>query len=390
MSASPHWAQPLQIDHPQQPQVAVDLSSFEHIYRTSYSHGLEKIYALENVDIRSVRKIGSRLPAAVNRRAPLRAKPRLRLQESQQLEFAFCRLEVEEPFALREPIQVLGLSRAVTAKLQARGYRQLRDLIHIDLRTQLAGQGIGQGHIEDLCETLENYLAKSQLQNGQPLDFAAWARSLIGDLDPRYSTLLLEPFELAHLVTLSPSENAEMRRLNAESRRSWQQEALQALRLPASRQQVDRDLREIRDKFLAPWLAKRHCCATESELAERLLNLGSWLPEEVHVWRWIKSVYFDERSPFEALFESVDNGIFCSNGATAIQYNCVIDTARSYFYKVDLCYSFSDLVKWIQRECARAWAGFADGFIERALRLSPQFRVRKDKNGQLAIRLAPY
>ena len=32
--------------------------SFEEVYKTSYSHGLESIYRIENIDLKTVRKLG--------------------------------------------------------------------------------------------------------------------------------------------------------------------------------------------------------------------------------------------------------------------------------------------------------------------------------------------
>lgn len=89
-----------------------DLQSFEGTYKTAYSHGLEAIYALENVDLKSIRRISD-----AQESEPL--QPKSPPRPLQPLEAPEPQLELDlgdgyrswiESFVLQEPIHVLGVS----------------------------------------------------------------------------------------------------------------------------------------------------------------------------------------------------------------------------------------------------------------------------------------
>jgi hypothetical protein len=111
--------------------------SFEETYKSSYSHGLEAIYALETVNVRSIR----RLQAPPAQPPPLRAPCVLPMAPQLEFDFGASFRAWLEPFLLDEPIQVLGLSRHAEKCLLEQRKERLRDLIGCNLRQLIFVKG---------------------------------------------------------------------------------------------------------------------------------------------------------------------------------------------------------------------------------------------------------
>lgn len=384
MTAMQPWIQPLENEEERSAYPAI--SSFEQTYKTSYSHGLEKIYALENIDIRSVRKIENDSEELLT----IHSRDNFwRSARSAQLELDFASGSIQS-FILREPIKVLGLHRHVEKKLHDVDVFCLKDLIGADKTAELVAKGLPQGFLGDIFDRLDEYLENANLDEELPLDFNAWMRSLIAGLDPKLAFLTLEPFQLTHMVSLSSKESAEIRKLSAAIRQQWLREALGELRSADKRKMVHRDVKAISEKYLLRWLYNRQGMATEAELTERLLSLTEQREEEQQIYAWLKFVYLGEQQPLAPFFIAVEDNLYCADAAVALLYQQVVEKAKSYFYKTHLHYVLPALALWIKRECGREWLGFSHGFVERVLRLSSHFCVRKGKDGDLVVKLAMY
>lgn len=383
MTAMQPWIQPLENEEERSTFPAI---SFEHTYKTSYSHGLEKIYALENIDIRSVRRIES--DCEEQRTFQSRQENFWDIKPA-QLELDFTPESIE-PFILRQPIQVLGLHRHIERKLQDVGVSSLKELIGDERPAQLVAKGIPQGFVGDIFDRLDEYLEGVSVNEALPLNFSAWLHSLISELDPRKAFVVLGPFQLAHMVSLSSKDSAEVRKLTTAVRQQWLREALATLRCADKRRQVHRDVKAISEKYLLRWLYNRQGIATEAELTERLLSLSEQREEDSQIYSWLKFVYLGEQQPLGPFFTAVEEKLYCADTAVAQLYNQVVEKAKSYFYKAHLHYLLPALTTWIQRECGREWLGFSPGFVERILRLSSHFCVRKGEEGELVVRLAMY
>ncbi len=127
--------------------------------------------------------------------------------------------------------------------------------------------------------------------------------------------------------------------------------------------------------------------ATQSELEECLLKLSGFHPHLQGMLHLLSTLYFDEKFPFAPFLEQVDEELYADAIPTAAAYQSVIETAHSYFYKETLYYPLESLVGLIARELASKWQGYADSFIERALRICNSFRVRKAESEKLIVRL---
>jgi hypothetical protein len=354
---------------------------------------LEKIYALENVDIRSVRKIEFN---------PHQHNPEHNAefiddglldsesQESQQSEFDFVHSESIrlEPFILREPIQVLGLSRRIEALLIAQQKRFIKDLLAKDRHSLAAISGLGFGHLDEVQNRLQAHIKGHDVNKVRRIDFMSWARTLVGDLEPKKLFVALETFELTELVNLTMAENVEVRRATAQARRMWTEEIISELRSPEKQALFFDDLKKCTAKFIIPWLKNRQGIASETELLERFSLLGHSASDTDKVIKLMKMLYSQDQFLLAPFLVSIDEQAYSDSRETAAEVSIIIETAKSYFYKGDLRYTLKSLENWITRECARNWIGFREGFIERALRKCSVFRVRRGACGNLFIKLS--
>jgi hypothetical protein len=108
----------------------------------SYSHGFEKIYALETVDVATVRLLDRGQKTAPQSILP--EKDSLQLSQV-DLDFGFLWRNWITPCFLSEPLQVLELSKQAESVLVAQGYCVLKDLLVGVEGTLSAVKGLGQG-----------------------------------------------------------------------------------------------------------------------------------------------------------------------------------------------------------------------------------------------------
>lgn len=141
-----------------QDQYSTPLDDFERTRQNAYSHGLEKIYALENVDIRSIRKIGTST-------APAKPQPKKNSRNYSHSRFEQLELPFDFPFkktmdllVYREPLQVIGFSKRIESWLLGLGKRVVGDLLESDRQSIIRLKGIGQGHLDEINEKLQSYL----------------------------------------------------------------------------------------------------------------------------------------------------------------------------------------------------------------------------------------
>lgn len=366
-----------------------DVTSFEKTYKTAYSHGLEKIYALENIDIRSVRKITEIPPSTIAEMTETSPDHWIEAPQSQlELKLGLEFQKSIPPFILREPIMVLRLPKNVEKCLLEQGKSVLQHLLEPDFKTLVALKSLGQGHIDDVHAKLKKYVAGKPLQETSRIDFSSWLRTLVADLEPKKTYIALEPFNLSYFVPLSPAENVEVKRLSKEVRQEWVLESEAKFRTENRLRQVYDDWGTIVTVFIKPWLKNRLGLATEGELLERLLSKSDSVPEAQLIISWLESIYFSDAFPLAKFLYPLDEKLFALDEDTVHRYAQIEQKARSYFYKADVYYSLPQLIGLISREYAKIWHGFTEEFIARALRLSPHFRVRKDDSGQLVVRLS--
>lgn len=351
---------------------------FEEIYKTSYSHGLESIYAIETVDLRSVRRLSSPVEKAqpVHKRIVAPAS-------ITQLQFDFGPgfNDWMEPFILEEPIQVLGLSRHAEKSLLDQRKLLLRDLAGKDLRRIIPG--VGQGHLDEISQKLGDYLSHKEAQRSYQFDPGSWLRSLCPFEQRKQCHLLLESYGLQELLPLTPAEVTEVRRLPPDQKKKWHAEGLSFLKSPACRTSILKALHNMASAFLKPWIQGRKGLATENEVVERL-EKRFIEPRLVEPFLRLLSQALGNTA-FAACLWLADQQVYTAERWQAEAFRKICGCAATYFKSSGQKFLFSHLLSLVERELARDWLGYPEGFIAKSLRLSASFSIRKDETGCLAM-----
>ena len=371
-------------------KIKEDVPEFAETYKMAYSHGLESIYALENVDPRSIRRLNDPRNESKSETKPLKVQRKQPENETSQLEFDFGQgfRKWTTSFILDEPIQVLELTRHAEKCLSDHGKCFLKDLVHFDLREFVFFKGMGQGHIDEVRQKLNNYLAGKELDKTTSIDFASWLRCLAAASNRKKIHVCLHEYDLADLLTLMPSESMEIRRLTDLKRAEWVDEAFCELRDATRTQFVYENMRAIVNAFIGPWMRLRMGFATIGDILERMERISDDAALVEKSLQLFGDAYFSQRfPPGEFLYEACE-GIYAVDDWHQQAYFDIIAKALTYFYRPRTYYGVDELVSWLGREFAKGWQGYPDGMIERVLRLSPHFSIWKGENGRLSIMLA--
>lgn len=377
-------------NEPPSPDEFVDkeIPSFQETFKGAYSHGLEEIYALQDVDVTKIKTIGSQ--KAPKEQETKEVCSRYSLPPSQQFELGFegefC--STLDSFILYEPISVLNLSAHAEKYLRQHGKSVIGEIVDEDWTAFSMSKGAGQGHIDEIKEKLKQYIAGRPLKCCNTVDFEAFLRTLIPEVDGTKQYLLLERYDLCHLLTLTPSENVEVRRLSTKQRDGFVQESLKHFRTEEKRAFCHSSLQKITDVFIKPWLRGRLGFCRRFELLDRLEQVSESFAAMHQVIRFLSDVYCEGGFPFSQWLPVVDTDIFCVDDLVCNNYSRVENASMSYFYKTDITYNLPELLSWLSREHAVCWTGFPDGFLEKVLRTSKHFHVTKNDKGSLIVRLA--
>lgn len=356
--------------------------SFDEIYKKSYSHGLEAIYALENVDVKSIKRI-EKAPEITPKAALTKQKVLRPVQE--ELDFGDEFRGWVTPFILKEPIHVLGLSRHVEKILIEHEKKLLGDLIGVNLKDFIFVRGFGQGHIEEIQLKLNEYIEGHPLDRSYKIYFSSWLKSLVAAYDRKKAFVLLETFDLADLFSLSPGESVEVRKLTLEKKQEWIEELL--LQIRCHSKTVQKDMQTVVNTFIKPWISRRGGFATKAELLERFQRISDNPEIASNMLHFLQDIYFDKKDFLKQFIQETDAEIFCYDSIHAHFYETIVDRALSYFYKANIHYSLQELIQFLEREFAKDWMGFADGVIEKIIRLSPSFYLVKEPSGLSVYRI---
>jgi len=280
-----------------------------------------------------------------------------------------------EPFYLDEPIHVLNFPKHLERSLIDHGFCLLRDLVHKDFKSSLSRSAA------EIESQLQVYLKD---KGSTRIDFASLIKCVAGAQDKKRAKAALDPYSLGDLITLTPLENLEMKRLSQEKKGELSLEFYQ--RIAGKKNFVRAKIREISAVLLKPWMRSRFGFATKMELMDRIMRVSEDPEMAEPVLAFISSLYFERAFPFGEDLVAVEEELYAVDGMVKERFFQVSDKASTYFYKPYLRYSLAELTLWLKREFAMEWTGFQEGFIEKALRLSSRFRVRKGDEGVLMVR----
>lgn len=348
--------------------------------RSAYPEEFKKIYSLENVDVHTIQhmKSGREKERAYHNYFPL---------EGEQGLFDFgrgFREWMDSPY-LKEPIQVLHLQPYIENSLVNNGRRILQDLIYCKQSDLLRVKGLGQGHFDELQIALKEYLQGLQLYHVRKVDFGSFLRCILGNMERKQAHCFLSVYSLSQQLRLSPEEFATLRSWSKEERDKASREVFSLLKSDWHSSFLHDFLRETAESFVVPWMRRRFGIVSKNNIMERLLAISEDKVLSKSVFHIMGDVYFDGGFILQGKLEEIDPEIYCTDPLCARNYKMVLRVAKSYFYKRGLYYPLEELKRFILQEGARQWVFLDEGFLEKALRISPLFRVRKNFEKKLII-----
>lgn len=360
----------------------------EDNYKKAYTHGLEDIYTIETIDVKTVRRMS--LPQKTDQTDPTTSfEPIQENKESQLcLNLGIHWQGHMDSFTLLEPIQLMGFSPQIERCLLENKVFALKELISLGVDDLQHIKGIGQGHIIEIQEKIASRLKGRALRKCKSVDFQALLKIIVGSFERKKMWVLLNKFDLSDEICLSPLENSEIKRLNHDRRLEWEKQAFDHLHTEAKQQQLADCLEQVSRIFIIPWIERRGGIASQIEIEERLLRMSEKPEKTEAVFHFFSHLYYHDLFPFTTLINEVEDGLFSSGQAISTAYQNVCELAQTYFYRRGVSYPFEDLERRIILEFSIRWVSFPKGFIAKVLRLSPRFRLIRSSSGSLDIKLS--
>lgn len=354
------------------------LESFEETYKTAYSHGLEAIYALETVDLKTVRKLVSKSSEQKNMDSkPLFESSRAPEEHSQlEIEFGERFGEWIEPLFLDEPLSVLRLSLQAQASLRAAGVVRLGDLIAFDLNDAVLHKGLGQGHLQEIQSKLHEYRAGRSVEKSDWIDCSSLILSVTDGIPQKKLSFLLKEFDLVELV-IPQREFLRQEISFSQDNMGFPNGAQKELCL--------KKLEKIAKVFLLPWIESKGGLCNEEELIERLENL-SVQPRLLRPTLLFLAKYFTAGAfPFTSFLYTGAAGLFSHTPAVVANYLAVVRCAQSYFPSKKERYTLASLKAFIEKEFAKKWIYHDPLFINESLHRSSIFSIFRGPKGILQV-----
>ena len=345
--------------------------------------GFDKIYSLEKVDPKTVRKMKLPEDSAPNLSKVKHFIEKPAHQGEENLNFGLSSEGSIESLTLSEPIQVLGLSETAEKKLLEGNKKILKDLLNLSQQKY----SLGQGHIDEIQSNLEKYLKRSSLHSSQTIDYLSILHKIFADQSPLTAYFVLKSHYIEDIYPLSPSDKASLNHMKIADRKAALKDALAVILKSNKAEDLEEMWKRIINAFVLPWMRTLQGVASKKEIRERLISLGVDEMFAHKVLNFLESTYFKKNSFMQNSAEaSCDEGVYCIDRELKSLYEMILQKARTYFYRPRLSYELSELAALLYREFARSWNYIPENLIERVLTLSPYFRVRKGIN-DLTVRL---
>jgi hypothetical protein len=354
--------------------------------KKAYTHGFEDIYALEKIDVKSIRKVVVPTQDQLQKNTA-HQRVESEIIESPQLHFSFFEHEEKiKNFKLQEPLVVLQLTLQAEKRLLELGVKTLNDIYRIKQNGFTHIKNLGQGHIDEIEEKFFNYVGPYK-EKKSFIDFASLLKCTLGDLDSKSVHLLLNPYKLAHLFPITPGERMNVRHLQGTKK----EEALSKVLLEARKENkavfINEAFEEIFDVFIKNWMEKRLSIATHEEISERLLKKSQDPEVAFNALRFFVEIYFNNSCPHTKNLYLLEENLFALSRDVIRDFKIIIETATTYFYNPSVTYLLNEFLILLNKEFALKWLSISSELVLKVLKTSSKFRVKKNNEGKIIVGL---
>ncbi len=344
-----------------------------------YSHGFEKIYAIETLDMSTVRPLAQSAPP-IKATATASTSPR----PCYYLDFGKSWPWELLVLPLYEPLHVLGLTAPCARMLEGANKKKIGDLFDLTAHRVVPIPGLGQGHIDEIHRKVTAYLQDYDL-SGQTFHLKSLLSCFLSDLERKGVHLLSARYGLEALFPLPPSERGSFLRLTDMEKNKLllaTKEAALSDQKVAFAKEVFSNLGSV---VFAPWMHHRDGLARLWEL-EELLQTVCDDPSLASSSLALLGELYGSPILSQALWQPAP-GLFANDPHLLAAYTRIVTTAKSFFYNDSLHYPLEQLVLYICQEHSRRWEELSSALVTRTLRLCPEFLCFK-ADGKLSIRLS--
>jgi hypothetical protein len=364
--------------------------SFEETYKTAYSHGLEVIYSLENVDLKTIRRIEENAP--LNEKVSVESQPINpnpdSLDMQQELDLGEDFRNWVEPYFMNEPIQVLGLSFQAEACLIEHGIKKLSQLLEHNFRDYVFMKGMGQGHIDEVKKKLDKYIGNRSQKHAHTIDFKSLILSISLGIGFKKLSLYLKHFQLANIVPLSHTEKIEIKSFDFSKDDNLRKDVTEAFHSETRRSELMLQLEKIAKVFIIPWMRSRGGIATEDEIIERIDKVSDSSQTTQLYLDFISQTFTQGEFPFSSFLYRPEEKVYCSSKMVEMAYRDILNTTFSYFYKSENNYSLPELTRFLLKEFCKQWKDYSEELIRECINRSHYFDIIRAESGKLRIVIA--
>ncbi|MBS0654272.1 MAG: hypothetical protein JSR46_00705 [Verrucomicrobia bacterium] len=347
-----------------------------------YSHGLEKVYAFETVDPRTVRTLSVET-AAEPQAAPKQAETTAVHTPAKEEQLLFSFVAHLPSLRLQEPIEVLGLTPFAQKGLLSLNKKTVQEALELIRSNQRTHKGLGQGHIEEIQTKIAAYL-HDHTDNKPSIDFKALCRILCHDLDSKERYIVLSSCSLQSLTTISAAETAEIERWTRKERLRCLSAAITSCQTKHA-DFLKAILKQISEAYLISWVQQRHGFTTRAELLQCMQGL-SGDPQAVKGAILLLELLCSPQTLFDRVLDPIEPNVYAANSKIKEDFLYICRQGASYFYHPFVTYPLEMLVQFIRKDLTRKWIGLEEGFIEKVLTTSSRFTY---SNRQICLGISP-
>ncbi|MEM1283342.1 MAG: hypothetical protein AAGG81_07295 [Chlamydiota bacterium] len=357
----------------------------------AYSHGLEDIYNLENVDPSTIRKLGDEEETnyqSIEKVEVLSKKYPVTPTQQTELNLGPEFSSSMPSFVLSLPLEYLSIDGTTLNAANQSGITSIKDVLECDWDEVVLTRGLGQGHAEEIRSAFETAFRSQELILCQTIDYKALICCLLSkDLLLKHYVHLQE-YGLESFVDLSPIMHLELKRTPQETKIKWIEESCSALKMTDCKEIARSSLEYVIKTYVTPWLWQKNGFAYDYEVMDRLEQVSEDPQIFDKTLKFLSSTYCDGESILRWILPEIEASIIFVDKVVKSKFSYCEEKVISYFYKPDLTYSLKELVLWVFRELAAEWRDVDGETIEKVIEHSSLFEVRKGMDHQLMVFLA--
>ncbi|MFV0339139.1 MAG: hypothetical protein ACK5MA_00710 [Parachlamydiaceae bacterium] len=335
-------------------------ATFQVASRGAYTHGLEEIYKVETVDLKSVRRMEAK-ETTTSPIAPAILEPK---NPQLPLDFGPGYREWMTPFIDKEPIQVLDYNKQLEKWLLENGYNTIGALRHADLLSEPFVRKLGQGHREEVALRLNEYLKNKPVKETISIDFLSLLKCVVGRLEKKKLFVALKPLNLEEWITLSPMDQVDVKRIGKHEQSLWAQEVKKGM----DAELLSECFGRIAASWLIPWIEKRSGVADREEIKDYMLLRSS----DAKAAEQVLSYFF---YPVEKMVPHSLDSLFFSSEKEMQRFERLKALLLTYFPTSYSRYKIEDLYRFSVAELGEP---ISMPFFKKVLKFSKPFRVVQD------------